>query len=181
MRRRLDLAAALVANPSILFLDEPTTGLDPRSRIGLWEVIKSQAKQCNSVFLTTQYLEEADRLADRIGIMEKGKIIRVGTPQELKDCCGGETRVKMRLTDRTKTSRASELLGEIAHDRLNQNSDMGEISFPATEGTSVLADVVRKLDADGIELAELGLTQPTLDDVFLSITGHTTEEDVDKD
>ena len=181
MRRRLDLAAALVANPSILFLDEPTTGLDPRSRIGLWEVIKSQAKQCNSVFLTTQYLEEADRLADRIGIMEKGKIIRVGTPQELKDCCGGETQVKMRLTDRAKTSRASELLGEIAHDRLNQNSDMGEISFPAPEGTSVLADVVRKLDADGIELAELGLTQPTLDDVFLSITGHTAEEDVDKD
>jgi len=181
MRRRLDLAAALVANPSLLFLDEPTTGLDPRSRIGLWEVIKSQAKQCNSVFLTTQYLEEADRLADRIGIMEKGKIIRVGTPQELKDCCGGETRVKMRLTDRAKTSRASELLGEIAHDRLNQNSDMGEISFPAPEGTSVLADVVRKLDADGIELAELGLTQPTLDDVFLSITGHIAEEDVDKD
>jgi ABC-2 type transport system ATP-binding protein len=181
MRRRLDLAAALVANPSILFLDEPTSGLDPRSRISLWEVIKSQAKQCNSVFLTTQYLEEADRLADRIGIMEKGKIIRVGTPQELKDCCGGETRVKMRLTDRAKTSRASELLGEIAHDKLNQDSDMGEISFPAPEGTSVLADVVRKLDADGIELAELGLTQPTLDDVFLSITGHTAEEDVDKD
>lgn len=181
MRRRLDLAAALVANPSILFLDEPTTGLDPRSRISLWEVIKSQAIQCNSVFLTTQYLEEADRLADRVGIMEKGKIIRVGTPQELKDCCGGETRVKMRLTDRVQTSRASELLKEIAQGKVNQNNEIGEISFPAPEGTSVLADVVRKLDADGIELAELGLTQPTLDDVFLSITGHTAEEDIDKD
>jgi len=181
MRRRLDLAAALVANPSILFLDEPTTGLDPRSRISLWEVIKSQAKQCNSVFLTTQYLEEADRLADRIAIMEKGKIIQEGTPQELKDCCGGETQVKMKLTDRTQTSRASELLVEIAQGEVNQNSDLGELSFPASGGTSVLADIVRKLDANGIELTELGLTQPTLDDVFLSITGHTTEEETDKD
>jgi ABC-2 type transport system ATP-binding protein len=181
MRRRLDLAAALVANPSILFLDEPTTGLDPRSRIGLWEVIKSQAKKCNSVFLTTQYLEEADRLADRIAIMEKGKIIQEGTPQELKDCCGGETQVKMKLTDRSQTSRASELLAEIVKGKVNENGEMGEISFPAPEGTSVLADIVRKLDANGIVLAELGLTQPTLDDVFLAITGHTAEEDAEKD
>ena len=180
MRRRLDLAAALVANPSILFLDEPTSGLDPRSRIGLWEVIKSQAKQCNSVFLTTQYLEEADRLADRVAIMEKGKIIQEGTPQELKDCCGGETQVKMRLTDRSQTSHTSELLKEIAKGKINENAEMGEISFPAPEGTSVLADIVRKLDANGIELAELGLTQPTLDDVFLSITGHTAEEEAEK-
>ena len=181
MRRRLDLAAALVANPSLLFLDEPTTGLDPRSRISLWEVIKSQAKQCNSVFLTTQYLEEADRLADRIAIMEKGKIIREGTPQELKDCCGGETQIKIRLTDRAQTSHASELLSEIAQGQLNQNSDMGVISFPAPDGTSMLADIVRKFDANGIELAELGLTQPTLDDVFLAITGHTAEEEAGKD
>jgi ABC-2 type transport system ATP-binding protein len=180
MRRRLDLAAALVANPSILFLDEPTTGLDPRSRIGLWEVIKSQAKQCNSVFLTTQYLEEADRLADRIAIMEKGRIIQEGTPQELKDCCGGETQVKMKLTDRSQTSHTSELLEEIAQGKINQNADIGELSFPAPGGTSVLADIVRTLDANGIELSELGLTQPTLDDVFLSITGHSAEE-VDED
>ena len=180
MRRRLDLAAALVANPSILFLDEPTSGLDPRSRIGLWEVIKSQANQCNSVFLTTQYLEEADRLADRIAIMEKGKIIQEGTPQELKDCCGGETQVRMRLTDRAQTSCTLELLKEIAKGKINENGEMGEISFPAPEGTSVLADIVRKLDANGIELAELGLTQPTLDDVFLSITGHTAEEEAEK-
>jgi len=181
MRRRLDLAAAIVANPSILFLDEPTTGLDPRSRIGLWEVIKSQAKQCNSVFLTTQYLEEADRLADRIAIMEKGRIIQEGTPQELKDCCGGETQVKIKLTDRAETTHAAELLKEISQDKMNRNDDMGEISFPAPEGTSFLADVVRKLDANGIELSELGLTQPTLDDVFLSITGHTAEEEVGED
>ena len=181
MRRRLDLAAALVAKPSILFLDEPTTGLDPRSRLGLWEVIKSQSKQCNSVFLTTQYLEEADRLADQVAIMDKGKIIRQGTPQELKDCCGGDTQVKLRLTDRTQTSRASEVLSEIAKDNLNMNNEMGEISFPAPEGTSLLADVVRRLDSAKIELAELGLTQPTLDDVFLSITGHTTEEAIEKE
>ena len=181
MRRRLDLAAALVANPSILFLDEPTTGLDPRSRISLWEVIKSQAKQCNSVFLTTQYLEEADRLADRIAIMEKGKIIREGTPQELKDCCGGETQIRIRLTDRDQTSHASELLSEIAQGKLNQNSDMGVISFPTAAGTAVLADIVRKFDTNGIQLAELGLTQPTLDDVFLAITGHTAEEEAGND
>ena len=181
MRRRLDLAAALVANPAILFLDEPTTGLDPRSRIGLWEVIKSQAKECNSVFLTTQYLEEADRLADKIAIMEKGKIIQEGTPQELKDCCGGETQVKMKLTDRSQTSQASELLAEIAQGKINLNNELGELSFPAPGGASVLADVIRKLDANGIELNELGLTQPTLDDVFLSITGHVAEEEVDKD
>ena len=181
MRRRLDLAAALVANPSILFLDEPTTGLDPRSRIGLWEVIKSQAKQCNSVFLTTQYLEEADRLADKIAIMEKGRIIQEGTPQELKDCCGGETQVKIKLADRNETPRAAELLREIAQDKMNRNDEMGEISFPALEGTSILADVVRRLDTNGIELAELGLTQPTLDDVFLSITGHTADEEDNED
>lgn len=181
MRRRLDLAAALVANPPILFLDEPTTGLDPRSRIGLWEVIKSQAKQCNSVFLTTQYLEEADRLADRIAIMEKGRIIQEGTPQELKDCCGGETQVKMKLTDRSLTAHALEILAEIAQGKINQNPDIGELSFPAPGGTSVLPDIVRKLDASGIELTELGLTQPTLNDVFLSLTGHTTAEDAAND
>ena len=116
MRRRLDLAATLVANPSILFLDEPTTGLDPRSRLSLWEIIKSQASQCNSVFLTTQYLEEADHLADSVAIMDGGKIIRQGSPQELKECCGGKTLVRLKLTDRTQTSVASELLGEITRE-----------------------------------------------------------------
>lgn len=175
MRRRLDLAATLVANPSILFLDEPTTGLDPRSRLGLWEVIKTQAKQCNSVFLTTQYLEEADRLADEIAIMDEGKIIRQGTPQELKDCCGGETLVKLKLADRSQTARAAELLKEITQSTLNNNEEMGEISFPTSDGSSVLAEIICRFEPDGIKIAELGLTQPTLDDVFLSITGHVAE------
>jgi ABC-2 type transport system ATP-binding protein len=179
MRRRLDLAAALVANPPILFLDEPTTGLDPRSRLNLWEVIKDQVKRCNSVFLTTQYLEEADRLADHIAIIDKGTIIQQGTSQELKDCCGGETHVKIRLTDRTQTQKAFEALREITSETINQNPEMGEITFPAPSGTSVLSSVVRSLDAVGIELAELGLKQPTLDDVFLAITGHVTEEEKD--
>ena len=176
MRRRLDLAATLVAHPPILFLDEPTTGLDPRSRLGLWEVISDQAKDCNTVFLTTQYLEEADRLAQKIAIMESGRVIRTGTPQELKDCCGGGSRVKVRLEDRARTHEAAELMCGIGGKELWDAPDTGEISFPAVGGPSVLTDVVRRMDAAGIALAELGITQPTLDDVFLSLTGHKAED-----
>jgi ABC-2 type transport system ATP-binding protein len=178
MRRRLDLAATLVAEPKILFLDEPTTGLDPRSRFGLWDVIGKQTKNCNTVFLTTQYLEEADRLADKIAIMENGKIIRVGTPAELKGCCGGETRVKLKLVDPNQTKQAVELLRELGKDRINSISETGDISLPAGD-TSILSAVVRRLDAGGVQLAELGMTQPTLDDVFLAITGHTAENPAD--
>ncbi|HTY82166.1 MAG TPA: ATP-binding cassette domain-containing protein [Dehalococcoidales bacterium] len=177
MRRRLDLAAALVAAPPVLFLDEPTTGLDPRSRLGLWEVITSQARQCNTVFLTTQYLEEADRLANHIAIMEKGKIIRQGTPQELKDCCGGETHVKMKLADRSLILKATEALNGLGKEKPYSNQETGEISIPSPGGAALLAEVVRRLDSAGIEIVELGLKQPTLDDVFLSLTGHTAEND----
>jgi ABC-2 type transport system ATP-binding protein len=181
MRRRLDLAATLVAEPSILFLDEPTTGLDPRSRFGLWDVIGNLKKDCHTVFLTTQYLEEADRLADKIAIMESGKIIRVGTPKELKECCGGETRVKMKLVEPGKTPEAVKLLAELAREGANSNAETGDISIPASNGPYILAEVVRRLDVGGIQLAELGLTQPTLDDVFLAITGHPTENLTDID
>ena len=173
MRRRLDLAATLVASPPILFLDEPTTGLDPRSRLGLWEVISQQAKSCNTVFLTTQYLEEADRLANKIAIMDNGKVIREGSPQELKDCCGGDTHVRIKLTDRSRTLEAVEALRELGKENVYGDPETGEVSLPAIGGTSILADVVRRMDAAGIILAELGLKQPTLDDVFLAITGHT--------
>jgi len=179
MRRRLDLAATLVAEPKILFLDEPTTGLDPRSRFGLWDVIGKLTKDCHTVFLTTQYLEEADRLADKIAIMENGHIIRVGTPAELKGCCGGETRVKLKLVDPNQTKQALELLRELGKDQMNSIEATGDISLPADGGTAILSDVVRRLDAGGIQLAELALTQPTLDDVFLAITGHAAENTAD--
>jgi ABC-2 type transport system ATP-binding protein len=180
MRRRLDLAAALVARPPILFLDEPTTGLDPRSRLGLWEVISEQARNCSTVFLTTQYLEEADRLANRIVIMDQGKIIREGSAQELKDCCGGETYVKLKLQDRSQINRAAELLKPIAQNNLRQVEGTGEISLPAPGGAAVLSEVINLLQSAGIEIAELGLTQPTLDDVFLTLTGHSAEDEAAK-
>jgi ABC-2 type transport system ATP-binding protein len=177
MRRRLDLAAALVSKPSILFLDEPTTGLDPRSRLGLWDVIADQARECKTVFLTTQYLEEADRLASQIAIMDRGKILRVGSPQELKDCCGGETHIRLKLVDRLETNRAVEVLQKMGDYQIYANVLTGEISLPALTGTALLGEVVRRMDAAGIQVAELGLKQPTLDDVFLALTGRTTEEE----
>ena len=180
MRRRLDLAASLVANPPILFLDEPTTGLDPRSRLGLWEVISAQARNCSTVFLTTQYLEEADRLANRIVIMDLGKIIREGTPQELKDCCGGETYVKIRLLDRSQLTRAADLLKGLAQNQVHQVESTGEISLPARGGTAILTEVANLLQTAGIQVVELGLTQPTLDNVFLTLTGHSAEGDAVK-
>jgi ABC-2 type transport system ATP-binding protein len=179
MRRRLDLAATLVARPSILFLDEPTTGLDPRSRLGLWEVIASQTKDCNTVFLTTQYLEEADRLANKIAIIDKGQILREGTNQELKDCCGGETLVKVRIADRSKLPIANRTLTDLGGDKLHSYPDTGELTLPAEGGTSLLAEVVRRLDKEEVVIAELALKPPTLDDVFLAITGHAAEENTE--
>jgi len=176
MRRRLDLAATLVAMPSILFLDEPTAGLDPRSRLGLWEVIAAQAKQCKTVFLTTQYLEEADRLANKIAIIDKGLILREGTSKELKVCCGGDTLVRVRLADRSEIANAINALKELGGDGLHSYLDIGEITLPSIGGTAILPEVVRRLDAEEIKIAELTLKPPTLDDVFLSITGHPAEE-----
>jgi ABC-2 type transport system ATP-binding protein len=177
MRRRLDLAATLVANPPVLFLDEPTTGLDPRSRLALWDVISQQARNCNTVFLTTQYLEEADRLANKIAIMDNGKVLQEGSPQELKDCCGGDTHIKIRVADHTKTPEAVEILRGLSSEKIHSTVETGEISLPEAGDASILAEVVRRMDAAGIILAELGLKQPTLDDVFLALTGHTTEEE----
>jgi ABC-2 type transport system ATP-binding protein len=179
MRRRLDLASTLVANPPILFLDEPTTGLDPRSRLGLWEIITAQVKQGKTVFLTTQYLEEADRLANKIAIIDRGLILREGTSQELKGCCGGDTLVSVRLAERHEIAEAENALGDLGGDKLPSYPDTGEITLPAGWKTAILPEVVRRLDAKKITIAELSLKPPTLDDVFLSITGHRAEATTD--
>jgi ABC-2 type transport system ATP-binding protein len=176
MRRRLDLAAAIVAGPPILFLDEPTAGLDPRSRLGLWEVIANQAKGCKTVFLTTQYLEEADRLANKVAILDRGRILRQGTNRELKECCGGDTLIKLRITDRAQTVTATGALGGLGDGKLHGDEMTGEISLPAKGGTALVSEVVRRLDAAAVQLAEISLKPPTLDDVFLFLTGHAAEE-----
>jgi ABC-2 type transport system ATP-binding protein len=175
MRRRLDLAASLVAKPPVLFLDEPTAGLDPRSRLGLWEVIEKLVKEGTTVFLTTQYLEEADRLADNIAVLDNGRILEQGTAQYLKECCGGDVLIQLRVADRAQTALAGELLATLGNGKIRTTPETGEISFPVIKGTSSLAEVVRRLDTGGVTIADLELRQPTLDDVFLSLTGHTAE------
>ena len=180
MRRRLDLAAALTAKPPILFLDEPTTGLDPRSRLGLWDVISHQAKACNTVFLTTQYLEEADKLADRIAVIDGGRVIREGTPRELKECCGGGSRAKIVVADTTRTVQAAEILNDLGKGDIYSDPGTGQLSLPA-EDAALLVEVVRRMSNAGIVLAEVGLKQPTLDDVFLSITGRTSQPGLNED
>lgn len=177
MRRRLDLAATLVGSPRILFLDEPTTGLDPQSRLALWDVIARQAYGCNTVFLTTQYLEEADRLAHKIAIIDRGRIIRTGTPAELKECCGGESRIILKVSDPGRTGETLEALKGIATEGRRIVPQTGEINFPAGNGSSSLFRVVERLRGTDIDIKELALKQPTLDDVFLAITGHTAEEE----
>jgi ABC-2 type transport system ATP-binding protein len=177
MRRRLDLAATLVGSPRILFLDEPTTGLDPQSRLALWEVISRQAYGCNTVFLTTQYLEEADRLAQKVAIIDRGRIIRTGTPAELKECCGGESRIVLKVTNPGRTDEAVAALKGITADGLRVFPQTGEINFPARDGSSSLFQVVERLQGTDIDIKELALKQPTLDDVFLAITGHTAEDE----
>lgn len=175
MRRRLDLAASLVAQPSILFLDEPTTGLDPRSRLGLWGVINDLVAQGTTVLLTTQYLEEADQLARDIVVIDHGRVIAHGTSEQLKDQIGGD-RIEVSVVDPALTGQAVEALrsvstGEPLVEELR-------VSAPVTGGSTVLVDAIRALDSRGVEVSDLVLRRPTLDDVFLSLTGHLAEEEV---
>jgi ABC-2 type transport system ATP-binding protein len=176
MRRRLDLALSLVARPPILFLDEPTTGLDPRGRLGLWEIITKLVKEGITVLLTTQYLEEADRLADTIALLDKGRIIKEGTSQQLKDCCGGDVIVQLRLADYAQTALAVELLNEFSDGKTQFVAETDQITLPITGGSALLPEIVRRLDSRQITIADLALRQPTLDDVFLALTGHSAEE-----
>jgi ABC-2 type transport system ATP-binding protein len=173
MRRRLDLAAALVAKPPVVFLDEPTTGLDPRSRISLWETIEGLVSEGTTVLLTTQYLDEADRLADSITVIDHGLVIASGTSDELKDRVGGE-RVEVKLEDPADCERAVAALAQMSADPPSSQDSL--VSIPVRTRRGVIAHAVRLLSDQGIGVDDINLRRPTLDDVFLSLTGHAAEE-----
>ncbi|GIU91766.1 MAG: daunorubicin resistance protein DrrA family ABC transporter ATP-binding protein [Acidimicrobiia bacterium] len=176
MRRRLDLAASMVGRPRVLFLDEPTTGIDPRSRLDIWELIEDLVSDGTTILLTTQYLEEADRLASRIGVIDNGRLIVEGTPDELKDRVGGAVVEVSVPTDRVDEATAA--LKEIAGEPPKVDRVSGHLSIPAVRGASTLVAVVRRLDQLGIEPEDIALHKPTLDDVFLTLTGHPAEAEV---
>jgi len=180
MRRRLDLAASLVNRPPVLFLDEPTTGLDPRSRIGLWEVIEALVADGTTLLLTTQYLEEADRLADRIAVIDDGRVIAEGTADSLKDSAGGQV-LEIRLTADTDAGKATEALHRLGHADVQTGTDPRVLRVPATQGVGAITEVARALEALSIDVSELGVRRPTLDDVFLQLTGRGSDSLPDPD
>ncbi len=173
MRRRLDLASALIGHPRLLFLDEPTTGLDPRSRLGMWDVIRTLVREGTTLLLTTQYLEEADELADKIAVIDHGKIIARGTADELKAQVGGE-RIEVVVHDRTRLAEAREILGRIGVGDAVVDDHTRRVTVPAEGGAKRLVNVVRDLGEATIAIDDLALRRPTLDDVFLSLTGHAS-------
>jgi ABC-2 type transport system ATP-binding protein len=178
MRRRLDLGASLIGRPQVLFLDEPTTGLDPRSRFALWDVIRELVVDGTTLLLTTQYLEEADRLADHIVVIDGGRVIAEGTTDELKSRVGGDL-LAVTVTDRSRVSDAADAIADLGSGAPQVVAEAGEVSLPVAQGASLLAEVVRRLDAAGVEISDLALRRPTLDDVFLALTGHVAEAAAD--
>ncbi|GEB61595.1 ATP-binding cassette domain-containing protein [Streptomyces gardneri] len=184
MRRRLDLAAALVVSPPVMFMDEPTTGLDPRNRQALWEVIKELVAGGTTLLLTTQYLEEADHLAHDICVVDQGKVIARGTSDQLKAQTGGE-RVEVVVHEPEMIAGARAVLGRYGiadrgQDEVSVEDHTRMLTVPVSGGAKLLAEVIRDLDAVGVEIDDIGLRRPTLDDVFISLTGHAaalTEEE----
>jgi len=181
MRRRLDLAASLIGRPNVLFLDEPTTGLDPRSRQGMWEVIEDLIAEGTTVLLTTQYLEEADQLANRIVVLDHGNVIAKGTSNELKSQVGGD-RIEIVVESVGDVANAAALIQEFGSAPAITEDLTKTILLPVAGGSTAIVNIVRKLDENKISIADIALRRPTLDDVFLSLTGHATEntEEVSK-
>jgi oleandomycin transport system ATP-binding protein len=177
MRRRLDLAASLLGDPEVLFLDEPTTGLDPRARIDVWDTIKDIVADGATVLLTTQYLDEADELADQIAVVDRGQVVAAGTPGELKSQIGGQSLV-VRALDRALTAQVALAVREITGSVAEVRHDTGLVTAPASD-PAMLAAVVRRLDDEHIAAAELGLRLPSLDEVFLTLTGHAAQDEDD--
>ncbi|MEU6759467.1 ATP-binding cassette domain-containing protein [Streptomyces sp. NPDC046685] len=174
MRRRLDLAAALVVSPPVMFMDEPTTGLDPRNRQQLWGIIQELVAGGTTLLLTTQYLEEADHLAHDICVVDHGKVIARGTSDQLKARTGGE-RVEVVVHEREHIASAREVLAGFGKGETTVEEHTRKLTVPVTGGAKLLAEVIRELDGRGIEIDDIGLRRPTLDDVFISLTGHAAE------
>ena len=175
MRRRLDLAASLIVSPPVLFLDEPTTGLDPAARLDLWGVIRSLVSAGTTVLLTTQYLEEADQLADSIAVMNKGSIIAEGTSDELKTAAGGNV-LEVTISDKAHGEDARKIRDAISLQEVQFNPEHLHFIVPVDGAANMLIDVVRKLDVAGITIVDIQLRRPTLDDVFIALTDELTGE-----
>ncbi|PJI90935.1 ATP-binding cassette domain-containing protein [Luteimicrobium subarcticum] len=180
MRRRLDLAGALVADAPVLFLDEPTTGLDPRGRTDMWDVIRSLVARGTTLLLTTQYLEEADLLADDIVVIDKGRIIAHGTADELKAEVGG-VRLEVVARDEARLGDVERALADVGSGVPRVDRDTRTVAVPVDTGVQALTAAVRLLDDQGVALDDVGLRRPTLDDVFLSLTGHAAEKATEKE
>jgi ABC-2 type transport system ATP-binding protein len=176
MRRRLDLAASLIIHPKVLFLDEPTTGLDPRGRMEMWGVIEGLVKEGVTLLLTTQYLEEADQLADDIVVIDRGHVIARGSSDQLKNQVGGE-RLEIVVAESDLVI-AQPIIDRVTYGGSNVDRGLRKISAPVSNGTQSLIEVIREFDTAGIHALDVGLKRPSLDDVFMSLTGHAAEEAV---
>ena len=177
MQRRLDLAASLVGHPKVLFLDEPTTGLDPRSRLGMWDIIRSLVADGTTLLLTTQYLDEADELADEIVVIDHGQVIAAGTAEDLKGRVGGDV-VEFTVPDRSRVGDAVAAVVKIGESEPLADPDTGMVSIRVgSRGSDALVETVRALDAASLETRGLAMRRPSLDDVFLALTGHAAEEE----